>query len=83
VYVRPWAWGARRRVWGEKRDHPTLPERAEGMWQEGVGGLLLAVAQESGLLETLERACPGPSSSRPSALLGTLLFLSAVGLRRT
>jgi hypothetical protein len=62
---------------------------------EGAGGLLLgAAAQETGLLPTLETAlascAAGPSSrlahststSRRMLVL-TLLFLAAVGLRRT
>jgi hypothetical protein len=44
--------------------------------------LLLAVAQESGLLQALEHACASTTSSH-RALLRTLLFLNAVGLRRT
>lgn len=38
------------------------------------------------MLGTLERACPAPETADPrssSALLRTLLFLNAVGLRRT
>lgn len=65
------------------------------MWQEGAGSLLLlAAAHETGLLETLEAALPLASPTCPprlahstrtsrERLLLTLLFLNAVGLRRT
>ena len=65
------------------------------MWQEGAGSLLLlAAAHETGLLETLEAAMPLASATCPARLahstrasrerlLLTLLFLNAVGLRRT
>ncbi len=68
---------------------------ADDGWREGAGGLLLlAAAQETGLAETLTAALPvalpadnerrdyqGPASRQ--ALVLTLLFLGAVGLRRT
>lgn len=65
------------------------------MWQEGAGSLLLlAAAHETGLIETLDAALPLASSTCPARLarsthasrerlLLTLLFLNAVGLRRT
>jgi len=64
-------------------------------WQDGAGSLLLlAAAHETGLLATLSQALPVRSATAPArlarmlpatiqALLLTLLFLSAVGLRRT
>ena len=64
-------------------------------WQDGAGSLLLlAAAHETGLLATLTQALPLRSATAPArlarmlpasiqALLLTLLFLSAVGLRRT
>jgi hypothetical protein len=67
----------------------------EPTWQQGAGNLLLlAAAHETGLLAALERALPAcqamPSSrlahcTRASSrrLLLSLLFLGAVGLRRT
>lgn len=66
----------------------------EPTWQEGAGSLLLlAAAHETGVIAALERALPvdGPAPSRlaRSTLttrhqsLLTLLFLPAVGLRRT
>jgi hypothetical protein len=49
--------------------------------------LLLAAVHETGLLGTLEQACPRPDATSSSSgrlpLLLTLLFLNAVGLRRT
>jgi hypothetical protein len=65
------------------------------VWQDGAGSLLLlAAAHETGLLATLTRALPLRSATAPArlarllpatiqALLLTVLFLSAVGLRRT
>jgi hypothetical protein len=67
----------------------------ESRWQEGAGGLLLlAAAHETGLLPALETplaSCTQEADSRllqlssPSRrmLVLTLLFLGAVGLRRT
>jgi transposase len=67
----------------------------EPVWQEGAGSLLLlAAANETGLIERLEAALPLASPSCPARLahstrasrerlLLTLLFLNAVGLRRT
>jgi hypothetical protein len=65
------------------------------VWQEGAGSLLLlAAAHETGLIETFEAALPHANSTCPARLahstrasrerlLLTLLFLNAVGLRRT
>lgn len=67
----------------------------EPAWQEGAGSLLfLAAPQETGLIETMEAALPLTSVTCPAhlahslcasreRLLLTLLFLNAVGLRRT
>lgn len=67
----------------------------EAQWQEGAGGLLLvAAAQETGLLAQLEAAlacCSGDlamrlahlSTTSRRMLVLTLLFLGVVGLRRT
>src|SRR5438128_11505413 len=64
-------------------------------WQDGAGSLLLlAAAHETGLLATLTQALPLRSATAPprlsrmlpatiQALLLTVLFLTAVGLRRT
>jgi hypothetical protein len=64
-------------------------------WQDGAGSLLLlAAAHQTGLLARLTQALPLRSATAPArlarmlpatiqALLLTLLFLSAVGLRRT
>lgn len=78
---------------GGKKQAPLLS--TEPTWQEGAGNLLLlAAAHETGLLAALERAVPvgqampssrlahSTSASRRRLLL-TLLFLGAVGLRRT
>jgi hypothetical protein len=65
------------------------------VWQEGAGSLLLlSAANETGLIETLDAALPLASPTCPARLahctrasrerlLLTLLFLNAVGLRRT
>jgi transposase len=77
---------------GKKQDREPA---GEVQWQEGAGGLLLvAVAQETGLLTQLETAltsCSDDLSVRLARLTAasrhmlvlTLLFLGAVGLRRT
>lgn len=74
---------------------PTEASSPEPTWQEGAGNLLLlAAAHETGLLEQLEEAMPLASSTCPARLahsthasrerlLLTLLFLNAVGVRRT
>ncbi len=77
----------------EKNQHPS--STSEQHWQDGAGGLLLVAAvHETGLLAHLETALapcltqtahpllPLSLRSRRSLLL-TLLFLNAVGLRRT
>lgn len=65
------------------------------VWQDGAGSLLLlAAAHETGLLASLTQALPVRSATAPARLAGmlpatiqalllTVLFLSAVGLRRT
>jgi transposase len=85
---------------GKKAEWQTAEKRsalAQPEWQEGAGNLLLlAAAQQTGLLTALETALSqsvptsGPSlrltHSVPTTLrrqLLTLLFLEAVGLRRT
>ncbi|MCA1597657.1 MAG: hypothetical protein LC769_01320 [Chloroflexi bacterium] len=65
----------------------------EGIWQEGAGGLLLlAAAHETGLITTLTASLPTPAPTTRLGRMGratirtlllTLLFLTAVGLRRT
>ncbi len=70
-----------------------VPPAREPAWQEGAGGLLLlAAAHETGLLPALDAAIPcdrdddstaHAHGARTRALLLTLLFLNAVGLRRT
>lgn len=74
---------------------PTEAPPTEPMWQEGAESLLLlAAAHETKLIETLEAGLPLTSASCPARLahstrgsrerlLLTLLFLNAVGLRRT
>ena len=71
------------------------PAAREGGWQEGAGGLLLlAGAGETGVLPALEQAVQATASPQDARLARatpatrrqlvlTLLFLSAVGLRRT
>jgi hypothetical protein len=76
-------------VGGKRQGSPP----SDGAWHEGAGGLLLlAGARETGLLAALERAVPTATgcarldqatSATRRMLLLTLLFLSAVGLRRT
>ena len=64
------------------------------VWQEGIGSLLLlAAAQQTGLLEVLVTAVMGladltmagrhPTSAVVDRLLRTLLFLPVAGLART
>lgn len=76
-------------MWGKK------PAEAEAPVQEGVGGLLLlAAAQETGLLSDLETAMASCEPTTAQSLLSsashcrrqlmlTLLFLPLAGLRRT
>jgi hypothetical protein len=80
---------------GARKKRQTPCSSQETQWLEGAGGLLLvAAAQETGLLPALETAlasCTPQDDSRlahlsPIArrrLVLTLLFLNAVGLRRT
>jgi len=89
----------RRKAWkgnplgrGKKQDQSSTSERD---WQDGAGGLLLVAAMhETGLLTHFESAMAPcltqashpqcfPSSRAQRSLLLTLLFLNAVGLRRT
>ena len=85
------ALGVRRPARG--RNQPNGPP-SEPTWHEGAGSLLLlAAAQETGVIAALEQALPTgeqvaprlahttPVTRRQSLL--TLLFLGAVGLRRT
>src|SRR5690348_11289309 len=77
------------RAWGKNQ-----PPDKESRWQEGAGSLLLlAAAQETGLLSALEEALPtggqvplrlthATTKTRRQGLL-TLLFLPAVGLQLT
>jgi hypothetical protein len=86
------AWKGNSHGWKKNQDQSSAPERD---WQDGAGGLLLVAAvHETGLLAHLETAIapcltqtshPQLSSSlrSPRSLLLTLLFLNAVGLRRT
>jgi hypothetical protein len=90
--VRRVAWEAK--PLGRKKNH-VLNSSCEPHRQEGAGGLLLvAAANETGLLAQLETALAScsPLTSQPllpSALLSgrklllTLLFLNVIGLRRT
>jgi transposase len=67
------------------------PPTSQPAWRDGAGGLLLlAAVHETGLLPALDTAVPradGPvapsHATGTRALLLTLLFLNAVGLRRT
>jgi hypothetical protein len=87
-----WDWEAEPHLCGKK---PHANPGCESRWLTGAGGLLLlAAAQETELLATLEAALAScevrtqprlahlTSPSRRMLLL-TLLFLGAVGLRRT
>src|SRR5215211_2386845 len=81
--------------WGSATDRPARGENgapAAGAeapaWQEGAGGLLLAAAAaETGVVDALAAALPAARRQTtpvpPRPLLRTLLFLGAVGLRRT
>jgi len=78
--------------WEKNQDQSPTSERD---WQDGAGGLLLVAAvHETGLLAHLETAIApcltqtshpqlSPSLRSQRSLLLTLLFLNAVGLRRT
>ncbi len=80
---------------GAHRSDPKGGENQPGTWQDGAGGLLLlAAAEESNLLATVEAALPiqgnvsapprlarATTRTRRQSLL-TLLFLGVVGLRR-
>ena len=80
--------------WALEKKQQTPCSLQEAQWQEGAGALLLvAAAQETGLLETPEHvllACASHSTSRLAhlsstsrqSLLRTLLFLGVVGLSR-
>jgi hypothetical protein len=90
--VRRKAWEGNPLGWEKNQDPSSASERD---WQDGAGGLLLVAAvHETGLLTQFESAiapCLAQashpqffSSSRSQRrLLLTLLFLNAVGLRRT
>jgi len=83
------AWGVKHRARGENGG--SFPHEPEGGWQDGASGLvLLAAARETGLIATFEEALPvvdarplRSSAATRRMLLLTLLFLSAVELRRT
>ena len=86
------AWKGNLLGWKKNQDPSSAPERD---WQDGAGGLLLVAAvHETGLLTHFESAIAScltqtshpqlsPSSRSQRSLLLTLLFLNAVGLRRT
>ena len=86
------AWKGNPHGWEKNQDQSSTSERD---WQDGAGGLLLVAAvHETGLLTHLETAIApcltqtshphlSPSSRAQRSLLLTLLFLNAVGLRRT
>jgi len=90
--VRRRAWKGSPHGWKKNQDQSSAPERD---WQDGAGGLLLVVAvHETGLLAHFETALAScltqtsqprlsPSLRAQRSLLLTLLFLNAVGLRRT
>jgi hypothetical protein len=90
VLASAWEGAPKRR--GKKRE---ASPAAEPQWQEGAGGLLLvAAAQETGLLSSMETAvsactpCANARLGHLSArsrhmLVRTLLFLGVVGLDRT
>src|SRR5712692_7837372 len=90
--VRRMAWKGNPLGWEKNQDPSSAPERD---WQDGAGGLLLVAAvHETGLLPHFERAIAPcliqashpqffSSSRSQRRLLLTLLFLNAVGLRRT
>src|SRR5450755_4469027 len=79
---------------GGRKKNPAPNASSESHWQDGAAGLLLvAAANETGLLSRFEQATAicAAASLRPhilssktrSQLLLTLWLLSAVGLRRT
>ncbi len=86
------AWKGSPQGWEKNQDQSSAPE---GDWQDGAGGLLLVAAvHETGLLAHFETAIAScltqtshphlsPSLRSQRSLLLTLLFLNAVGLRRT
>ena len=86
------AWKGNWLGWEKNQDPNSAPERG---WQDGAGGLLLVAAvHETGLLAHLETVMAPcltqtahpqffPSLRSQRSLLLTLLFLNAVGLRRT
>jgi hypothetical protein len=86
------AWKGSPLGWEKNQDPSSTPEQG---WQDGAGGLLLVAAvHETGLLTHFESAIAScltqtshpqlsPSSRSQRSLLLTLLFLNAVGLRRT
>jgi hypothetical protein len=86
------AWKGNPLGWKKNQDQSSTSERD---WQDGAGGLLLVAAvHETGLLAHLETAIApcltqtahpqlSPSLRSQRSLLLTLLFLNAVGLRRT
>src|SRR2546426_3256198 len=86
------AWKGNSLGWEKNQDHSSTSERD---WQDGAGGLLLVAAvHETGLLAHLETVIVpcltqtthphlSPSLRSQRSLLLTLLFLNAVGLRRT
>lgn len=86
------AWKGNPHGWGKNQAQSSAPER---YWQDGAGGLLLVAAvHETRLLAYFETAMAScltqtphpqlsPSLSAQRSLLLTLLFLNAVGLRRT
>jgi hypothetical protein len=90
--VRHMAWQGNPLGWEKNHGPSSAPEQS---WQDGAGGLLLvAAAHETGLLAQLETAIApcltqtshpqlSPSCRARRSLLLTLLFLNAVGLRRT
>jgi hypothetical protein len=90
--VRHMAWPGNPLGWGKNHGQSSAPEQS---WQDGAGGLLLvAAAHETGLLVQLETAIApcltqtahqrlSPLCRSQRSLLLTLLFLNAVGLRRT
>ncbi len=90
--VRRKAWKGNPLGWEKNQDQSSTSERD---WQDGAGGLLLVAAvHETGLLTHFETAIAPcltqtshpqlyPSLRAQRSLLLTLLFLNAVGLRRT
>ena len=92
VSVRHMAWKGNPHGWEKNHGPSSAPEQS---WQDGAGGLLLvAAAHETGLLAQLETAIApcltqtahprlSPSCRSQRSLLLMLLFLNAVGLRRT